>query len=322
MIRGGTVTRYLDAFNRRGMRLSVQQDGDLQFDPDYLLTDDLATMAREHKERIIEEIRESAGISSDDHSDTAREIVPAYRFLWVATDLTSFEEYDPRLGYEIGRDPVFRMLDAAYYSWLRHRMENARKAHKAGRLDSRTFDTLRERFNVIHDWAITHLGEQSLREALGSTDLKSYVPPSESTIAEYHRSWDEAQRAHRAAVTVDTKACRPESFANSERLAKAAQLGHLLDTQGYAVIRWPPIDDVVIIVRDDAVTLPTKLTGKPAFDLDEIRLMVGASPEVVKQICEVKQIFGGKVVPDGDRPRVVREKSSRDSASVAQGSMF
>jgi hypothetical protein len=45
-------------------------------------------------------------------------------------------------------------IRATYYAWLRHRMENARKAHESGAVDDITFNTLREQFNVIHTWTL------------------------------------------------------------------------------------------------------------------------------------------------------------------------
>jgi len=74
-------------------------------------------------------------------------------------------------------DAVYRLLDAPYYAWLRRRMERAKTAHEAGKLPAATWQTLRDRFNAIHQWAITHLGEAALVAALTNLDEKSYVPP-------------------------------------------------------------------------------------------------------------------------------------------------
>lgn len=122
--------------------------------------------------------------------------MPDYRFLWVATTLESFEECDPRYGYEIGRDPVYRMLDAPYYAWLRHRMEGASKAHQDGHLSDDEFTVLRNRFNAVHNWAVAHIGDQTLRRAIRTTNTKRYVPPSDSTVDAYHRTWDEARESN------------------------------------------------------------------------------------------------------------------------------
>jgi hypothetical protein len=179
---------HLDTLTRQGLRATVQPGGKLRLEPDWLITDEVRRIVREHRDDII---AEACGCGEHDPQG-AREIVPDYHILWVATDLDSFEEFDPRFGHEIDCTPVYRMLDAAYYAWLRHRMENAKKAHDAGRLDDETFEVLRTRFNTIHTWAVRHIGAEELRKAVRTTNTKSYVPPSDDTFAAYRRTWDEA----------------------------------------------------------------------------------------------------------------------------------
>lgn len=280
---------YLDTLNHRGIRASIRRGDVLWLDPQYLVSPDIAETVRSHRDDILSEIRASAANTSDD----LLEIVPDYHFLWVATDLDSFEEFDPRFGYEVGGDPVYRMLDAPYYAWLRHRMENARKAHESGRLDDAAFETLRTRFNTIHSWAVRHIGEDALRRAVRTTNMKSYVPPSEQTFAAYRKTWDDAWNLYERRRTAPSQGSQSD---------QARKLQHLLDTQGYAGIRSSIVEDIVVFVRDDSVVVPPKWTTKVRFTLDELRLMVGSTPEAVKQICEVKRVFGGKVVPAGDDP--------------------
>lgn len=221
------------------------------------------------------------------------EIIPDYHFLWVATDLDSFEEYDPRFGYELDCEPVYRMLDASYYAWLRHRMENARKAHGAGQLDDAAFEMLRTRFNRIHEWAVQQIGEDALRTAIRTVNVKSYVPPSAETFAAYRKTWDDAWNAYTRRQALQNKTAQSE---------QARRLGHLLRTQGYAGIRTPIIADVVVFTRDDSIVVPDKWADKVRFTMDELKLMIGSSPETIQQIHEVKRIFGGKVVPTDDHP--------------------
>jgi hypothetical protein len=71
----------------------------------------------------------------------------------------------------------FRRLDPDYYAWLRHKMELAKKAASTGRITAQAFDALRTRFNIIHAWAMDHLGEDALRVAVQVLDPKTYVPP-------------------------------------------------------------------------------------------------------------------------------------------------
>jgi len=279
----------LDTLNRRGIRASIRGGNMLWLDPQYLVSPDIAEIVRSHKDDILGEIRASAAGISDDPS----EIVPDYHFLWVATDLDSFEEFDPRFGYEVGGDPVYRMLDAPYYAWLRHRMENVRAAHGSGRLDDQTFETLRTRFNTIHSWAVRHIGKDALRRAIRTTNVKSYVPPSEMTFAAYRKTWDDAWDAYQRRRTTVSLAGQSD---------QARRLQHLLDSQGYAGIRSSIVEDIVVFVRDDSIVVPPKWTTKVRFTVDELKLMIGSSPEAVKQVYEVKRVFGGKVVPAGDDP--------------------
>lgn len=56
-------------------------------------------------------------------------------------------------------------------------MNLAKLAAGAGRLSSEAFDDLREKFNAVHEWAVAHFGEDSLREAVRSLDTRGYAPP-------------------------------------------------------------------------------------------------------------------------------------------------
>jgi len=297
---------YLKILTKHALRASIQTDGRIRLEPDWLITDSIRQIVREHREELVGEIRASA--VSDDPTE---QIVPAYSILMVATDLDSWEADDPRFGYEIGGDPVYRMLDASYYAWLRHRMENARKSHDSGRLDAETFGLLRERFNIIHDWAVRHIGKEALRRAIRTTNVKSYVPPSEQTFASYRKTWDDAWDAYQQ---------RQASHNRSGQSEQSRRPQHLLDSQGYAGIRSSIIEDIVVFVRDDSVVVPAKWSGKVRFTMDELSLMIGSAPEAVKQIYEVKRVFGGKVVPtdESDSKLFVEQKRSVTSPSAPQ----
>lgn len=75
-------------------------------------------------------------------------------------------------------------------------MENAKKAHAAGRMDDEAFEVLRSRFNTIHAWAVEHIGEDALRQAMRTTNVKSYAPPSEQTFSAYRKTWDDAWESY------------------------------------------------------------------------------------------------------------------------------
>lgn len=273
--------KYLDSFSRHGLLVTLRNGTDLWVEPQELINEHLLGIARKHKDALIREIRDSSGSTDQPYP----EIMPDYRFLWVATDLTSFEDNDPRYGYEVGRNPVYRMLDAPYYAWLRHQMENAKKAYDNGALSDDEYAILKDRFNVIHEWAVVHIGEEALRKAIRTTNIKRYAPPCNATIDAYYRTWAEAQKANKAKIY---RGWEP---------AEAAKLADLLTTQGYAAIKSPIIDDIIIFVRDEEVALPSKWVGKVKFTLAELKLMIGLSVESVIQIYDVKDIFGGKVVP-------------------------
>lgn len=277
---------YLETLTKQALRASIQPGGKLRLEPDWLITDDIRRMVFGHREELVAEIRASS-ISVDPFEET----VPDYHILWAATNLDSFEEYDPRFGYELDCEPVYRMLDAPYYAWLRHRMENACKSLEAGRLNDADFDALRERFNTVHEWAVRYIGEDALRRAIRTTNVQSYVPPSEQTFASYRKTWDDAWEAYERRRTAASLAGQPD---------QAHRLQHLLDTQGYAGIRSSIVEDIVVFVRDDSVVVPAGWSGKVRFAMDELRLMLGSSPEAVKQIHEVKRLFGGKVVPSDE----------------------
>lgn len=297
---------HIDSLTIRGIRASIQPDGRIRLEPDWLITDTIRQIVREHREELVREITENAA-----PGDPSVEIVPAYNILMVATDLDSWEADDPRFGYEIDGEPVYRMLNASYYAWLRHRMENVRKSHDAGRIDAEAFDLLRERFNIIHDWAVRHIGEEALRRAIRTTNVKSYVPPSDQTFAVYRKTWDEAWDAYQRRHTACSRSGQSE---------QADRLQHLLDTQGYAGIRSSIIEDIVVFVRDDSIVVPAKWSDKVRFTMDELSLMIGSSPQAVKQIHEVKRVFGGKVVPtdESDAKLFVEQKRSVAPPSASQ----
>jgi hypothetical protein len=74
-------------------------------------------------------------------------------------------------------DTAYRRLDPEYYAWLRSKMNMAKLAVLAGQLTQEAFDDLRGRFNRIHEWAITRLGEVTLRDAVRTLDARDYQPP-------------------------------------------------------------------------------------------------------------------------------------------------
>lgn len=284
---------YLDTFTRSGIRLSIRPNGKLKLTPAWLVKNELLVLANDVKDELVAEIRNCRSTVTDAKGNVS----PDYHLLMVATNLDSWEADDPRFGYEVMLDTCYRQLDAQYYAWLRHRMENASKAHKAGTLDDAAFDVMRERFNEIHMWAVRHIGEDVLKRAVRTTNVKTYVPPSPETFAAYRKIWDNAWDACK-----DRQASQGRSGNSGQSTPSdpASRLNHALATRGYAVIHSKVIGDHVVFVRDDSVAVPDKWAGKVRYTLEELSLMLGSVPEAVKQIHEVKRIFGGKVVPQDE----------------------
>jgi len=107
--------------------------------------------------------------------------------LYVATNLSVYQPVGTASPYQdLPADLTlagipYRRLDPAYYSWLRSRMGKASRAHKDGRLDVHAFDSLRAKFNEIHDRAVSLFGEDALLMAVRSLDPRTYVAPTRSS---------------------------------------------------------------------------------------------------------------------------------------------
>jgi hypothetical protein len=218
--------------------------------------------------------------------------------LFVATNLDSWEADDLRYGCEVMLDVCYRRLDATFYAYLRHMMTVARDKHASGKINQRVYDGLRNRFNVIHAWAIKHIGKGVLCQAVNSVDLNAYVPPSADTHAVYR------------------KLCDSTSNASDQ----AAQFAFLLTTRGYSAIRSAIIDDMVVIVRDGNVVVPTSWSEKVKFTTEEINLLTDTSSEAIKRLCEVKLKFRGTIVIGNDCP--FPDAEATDIQAILQQSLF
>jgi len=99
--------------------------------------------------------------------------------LYVATNLETWETCTPQPDQDAICEPCgFRRLDPEYYAWLRSRMALAQKRYERGRLPTRQYEDLRQRFNAVHFWAVERFGEQALLEATKSLDPTRYSPPT------------------------------------------------------------------------------------------------------------------------------------------------
>ena len=112
--------------------------------------------------------------------------------LRVATDLRHIQIENPGDQPQdvIHDNTVYRLLDAPYYAWLRCRMDRAKQAFEAGKMPQATWLTLRQRFNGIHGWAVSHIGEPALVQAIKTLDERSYLAPRHDHAIDLVESWD------------------------------------------------------------------------------------------------------------------------------------
>jgi len=120
-------------------------------------------------------------VVSEDRNTVCRKVEHAQeRAFFVSTSLSQWFTVQPeRFHRDVQlNDVAYRRLDPEYYAWLRSRMNMARLAALAGQLDQEAFDTLRDSFNRIHEWAMAQLGEAALEAAVRGLDSREYRPPA------------------------------------------------------------------------------------------------------------------------------------------------
>ena len=133
--------------------------------------------------------------------------------LFVSTSLDTWLADNPELfarDVQIN-DTAYRRLDPEYYAWLRSRMNLAKHAAAAGQISPDAFEELRQKFNAVHEWAVAHFGEDSLRQAIRNLDARIYAPP----VAED----DRPVRAMRAAETFAAEAVAMVDASRDQALA-------------------------------------------------------------------------------------------------------
>jgi len=104
---------------------------------------------------------------------------------FVSTDLhvLAGPGLDPSTNEVTVEGKVYRRLDPTYYAWLRRRMESVKLAAEAGKLSAEAFETLRYRFNAMHELAIEAFGEEALIGAVDHFDPKEYSAPAKRVEA-------------------------------------------------------------------------------------------------------------------------------------------
>jgi len=71
---------------------------------------------------------------------------------------------------------------------------------------------------------VRHIGEEALKRAVRTINVKCYVPPSEQMFAASRKTWDDAWDAHQRNQAASSQTTQPPD--------QARKLHHLLDTQG------------------------------------------------------------------------------------------
>jgi hypothetical protein len=267
--------KILPKFHALGIRLALTPAGGILPDPQDVLTEELKDVLRNHRDAAISEIRT--------WNDTEQTI------MYVATDLTSFTDADARYGLEIGHGPTYRQLDAAYYAWLRAQMEKVKGAKDAGRISAEKYNITRDRFMVVHDWALANLGEPAIVGAMKDmATIHSYIPPSDKTREAYQQVINKARRE-----VSESKKGQIVQTAPTQINPQVEPFQTLLSTRGYAVLRTPHYADNVVIARDKAAKshVPRKLYSLPVFTVAEALSFCGATGAEINTICGVRAVF-------------------------------
>lgn len=96
--------------------------------------------------------------------------------IFIATDLSRVE-YAGSDNDILLDQRVYRRLTPDYYVWLRSRMEMASRKHVRGLLPDANYLDIRERFNAMHDEAVTLFGEERLLKIMATCNPDRYLPP-------------------------------------------------------------------------------------------------------------------------------------------------
>lgn len=97
---------------------------------------------------------------------------------FVATDLDCRDDLPSSSDDVVIAGKCYRRLSPDYYAWLRAQMERARHQHDAGILPDTHYDTLRHRFNTMHDRAVVLFGEETLLQTVSTFSPMTYPVPS------------------------------------------------------------------------------------------------------------------------------------------------
>ena len=99
--------------------------------------------------------------------------------LFVSTDLetTQFEWAITSASDVEYSGKIYRRLDPEYFAWLRSRMLAAQSAFKAGKLPETKWESLKNRFNPLQEYAVQKFGKEHLQQAFSQLSPQNYQPP-------------------------------------------------------------------------------------------------------------------------------------------------
>lgn len=149
--------------------------------------------------------------------------------MYVSTGLTQWSTDQPAaFARDVQvNDTAYRRLDPEFYAWLRSKMTLVRLAHQAEQIDATEYDQIRFRFNAVHEWAIEHLGEAALLNAVHTLDARTYRPPVAEPEPKPKSDQATDQAGLAATALVDT--IRDQAFSlgwREQRLYAAPKVGH------------------------------------------------------------------------------------------------
>lgn len=93
---------------------------------------------------------------------------------YISSDLSIVERRldDKHLGSRLViDDKIYMALTPDVYAWLRRQMEKAHSAYKTRKMSEASWNTLRQRFHPIHDWAIETWGKEIVAQSLKKINL-------------------------------------------------------------------------------------------------------------------------------------------------------
>ena len=99
--------------------------------------------------------------------------------IFVSTKLAVLTPYGiPKEQQDYWQDGItYRRLDPRYFLWLRGRMLKARVAFKASKIPVKTWELMRGLFNPIQEWAIAHIGSETIKAEEALFDPDDYSLP-------------------------------------------------------------------------------------------------------------------------------------------------